>query len=346
MDERLWLQLASFEPHGAGNSRPVFAAEITPAGPFRELGLSGRRPRAASRGRPRRHFVAAGAGAAALRREALLRALPAGAQPRRTFRSGDRRGAQPLRRRADRSWHEVRPAASRGMRRRWELAVLAFGVLFLLLLAISFRPGRRPSKTTSQETMPRVEPGAEAGQPTTVLKGFDYTETVRGQPLFRIQVGAYRRVRARRRPRPERLRAERRSRSISIPSTERRSSSVPTEPSTISAPSRRASRATFAGRTSRALRARRTAWSSIPPARVLTAPENSSRSRDVWSRRAIGQVRRRRPRGPSGRSHPRLRHRGGHRRTDGLSADSAVYRRDQSIIELTGSVSGRSKVGD
>ncbi|HTD53344.1 MAG TPA: LptA/OstA family protein, partial [Thermoanaerobaculia bacterium] len=29
-----------------------------------------------------------------------------------------------------------------------------------------------------------------------------------------------------------------------------------------------------------------------------------------------------------------------------LSADSAVYRRDQSIIELTGSVSGRSKVGD
>jgi single-stranded-DNA-specific exonuclease len=45
VDERLWRDLASFEPHGVGNSRPVFAAEITPAGPFRELGLSGRRGR-------------------------------------------------------------------------------------------------------------------------------------------------------------------------------------------------------------------------------------------------------------------------------------------------------------
>ena len=73
------------------------------------------------------------------------------------------------------------------MKRRWEAVVLGFGALFLILLAISFRPGHRPSQTSSEETMPRVAPGEEAGQPTTVLKGFDYTETVRGQPIFRIQ---------------------------------------------------------------------------------------------------------------------------------------------------------------
>ncbi|HEY6099848.1 MAG TPA: LPS export ABC transporter periplasmic protein LptC, partial [Anaeromyxobacter sp.] len=70
------------------------------------------------------------------------------------------------------------------MRRRIELAVLLFGAAFLAFLIYSFRPGRRPSASGPKEPLPTA---AEAGQPTTVLKGFDYTETVRGKPAFHIQ---------------------------------------------------------------------------------------------------------------------------------------------------------------
>ncbi|MCA1582495.1 MAG: hypothetical protein LC796_14100 [Acidobacteria bacterium] len=66
-----------------------------------------------------------------------------------------------------------------------ELAVLAFGALFVGFLVFSFRPGRRPASGTAAR--PEVPPSAEAGQATTVLKGFDYTETLRGKPLFHIQ---------------------------------------------------------------------------------------------------------------------------------------------------------------
>jgi single-stranded-DNA-specific exonuclease len=45
VDEELYRHLAAFEPHGAGNPRPVFAAEMIPAGAFRELGETGRRGR-------------------------------------------------------------------------------------------------------------------------------------------------------------------------------------------------------------------------------------------------------------------------------------------------------------
>ena len=71
-------------------------------------------------------------------------------------------------------------------RRALEIAVLAFGAVFLAFLAYSFRPGRRPSSGASGN-VPSPPAAGEDGLPMTVSKGFDYTETVGGKPLFRIQ---------------------------------------------------------------------------------------------------------------------------------------------------------------
>ncbi len=73
-------------------------------------------------------------------------------------------------------------------RRRLEWAILAFGAVFLIVLVFAFRPGRRPSRgATGRDSLPALAPSAEAGEATTVLKGFDYTETLKGKPLFHIQ---------------------------------------------------------------------------------------------------------------------------------------------------------------
>lgn len=70
-------------------------------------------------------------------------------------------------------------------RRRAELAVLAVGGIFLLILAVSFRPGRRPAASAARG---KLAGGPDAaGEPTTLLDGFDFTETVGGKPLLRIQ---------------------------------------------------------------------------------------------------------------------------------------------------------------
>ncbi|HKF45562.1 MAG TPA: LptA/OstA family protein [Thermoanaerobaculia bacterium] len=71
-------------------------------------------------------------------------------------------------------------------RRRLEILVLAFGAVFLAFLVYSFRPGRRPSSGSGAGNAPRP-PAAGEGLPMTVSKGFDYTETVGGKPIFRIQ---------------------------------------------------------------------------------------------------------------------------------------------------------------
>lgn len=71
-------------------------------------------------------------------------------------------------------------------RRRIELFILAFGVLFAAGVAFSLRSGfRRPQPAARRA----VEvPGASGeDRATTVLSGFDYTETVRGKPAFRIR---------------------------------------------------------------------------------------------------------------------------------------------------------------
>ncbi|HKA35283.1 MAG TPA: LptA/OstA family protein [Thermoanaerobaculia bacterium] len=71
-------------------------------------------------------------------------------------------------------------------RRRLEIVVLAFGVVFVAVLAYSFRPGRRPS-SRGADALPRPPVAGEDGLPMTVSKGFDYTETVGGKRTFRIQ---------------------------------------------------------------------------------------------------------------------------------------------------------------
>lgn len=70
--------------------------------------------------------------------------------------------------------------------RRLELAVLAAGAIFLVILAVSFRPGRRPAASEARERP--SAPGVDSvGEPTTLLEGFDFTEMVKGKPLLRIQ---------------------------------------------------------------------------------------------------------------------------------------------------------------
>ncbi len=70
--------------------------------------------------------------------------------------------------------------------RRLELVVLASAVIFVLVLAFSFRGGRRPAPGSGDER--ELPPAPEAsGQATTLLEGFDFTESLKGKPLMRIQ---------------------------------------------------------------------------------------------------------------------------------------------------------------
>ncbi len=70
-------------------------------------------------------------------------------------------------------------------RRQLELAVVAMAAIFLVVLGISFRPGRRPAAGRSGAEIP---PAPEAsGEATTLLEGFDFTESVGGKPLMRIK---------------------------------------------------------------------------------------------------------------------------------------------------------------
>lgn len=76
-------------------------------------------------------------------------------------------------------------------RRHAEIAILVFGASFLLVLAVFFRAGQRvvPTGTGSAATPAGAVPGVspEAGEATTLLSGFDYTESVGEKPLFRIR---------------------------------------------------------------------------------------------------------------------------------------------------------------
>jgi lipopolysaccharide export system protein LptA len=71
--------------------------------------------------------------------------------------------------------------------KRLEVGILVFGAAFLLLLAVFFRPGQRPTARERPRAIGNVPADADAGQPTTVLSGFDYTESVGEKPLFRIR---------------------------------------------------------------------------------------------------------------------------------------------------------------
>lgn len=71
-------------------------------------------------------------------------------------------------------------------RQRLELLVFAAGLVFLGILAVSFRPSRKPA-AGKEKTMPASPHGDASGQATTLLDGFDFTESVGGKPLLRIQ---------------------------------------------------------------------------------------------------------------------------------------------------------------
>ncbi|HEY6064639.1 MAG TPA: LPS export ABC transporter periplasmic protein LptC, partial [Thermoanaerobaculia bacterium] len=69
---------------------------------------------------------------------------------------------------------------------RAEISILVFGAAFLVVLGVFFRPGHRVA-SEKPRAADGVAPGAGEGQPTTLLSGFDYTESVGEKPLFRIR---------------------------------------------------------------------------------------------------------------------------------------------------------------
>jgi lipopolysaccharide export system protein LptA len=69
---------------------------------------------------------------------------------------------------------------------RAEISILVFGAAFLVVLAAFFRPGHRLASEKPQKTE-SVPEGSDGGQATTLLSGFDYTESVGDRPLFRIR---------------------------------------------------------------------------------------------------------------------------------------------------------------
>ncbi len=71
-------------------------------------------------------------------------------------------------------------------RRTLELALFLFGAAFLAIVFFSFRPGSRP-RSTASDAGRKIPAAREAGPATTLSSGFDFTESVRGKPLFRIQ---------------------------------------------------------------------------------------------------------------------------------------------------------------
>jgi LPS export ABC transporter protein LptC len=69
-------------------------------------------------------------------------------------------------------------------RRRAELVVLAGAAIFAVVLAVSFRPGRKPAAGAKR---PRVPAPEASGEATTLLEGFEFMESVGGKPLMRIK---------------------------------------------------------------------------------------------------------------------------------------------------------------
>jgi lipopolysaccharide export system protein LptA len=69
---------------------------------------------------------------------------------------------------------------------RAEISILVFGAAFLVVLAAFFRPGHRVASEKPRRT-DSVPAGDDGGQATTLLSGFDYTESVGDRPIFRIR---------------------------------------------------------------------------------------------------------------------------------------------------------------
>lgn len=231
-------------------------------------------------------------------------------------------------------------------RRGLEILVLVFGALFLAVVVYSFRPGRRPSSGRASDAAPRPPPGQEAGQPMTVSKGFDYTETVGGKPIFRIQ--------------SERTVGFGPAAGL-VPNVYALEQVVLTLYPERGAPvTVRAEKAQYDHRTSEAVLSGNVRWSDErgalgetaklefhPSARELVAPSSIHFSRgtfNVDARSGRYDV----PKHELTLAGP-VRGSGTGEGSGGLSqlaADGAVYRRDEGVIELVGTVSGSSRSGD
>src|SRR5215831_9031840 len=228
------------------------------------------------------------------------------------------------------------------MSRRWELVVLAFGGVFLIFLAISVRPGRRPAQSTPREALPRVPAEEAAGQPTTVSKGFDYTESVKGKPIFRIQ--------------SERTVAFGAAAGL-VPNVYLLENVTLTlYPEQGAAVTVRSDKAEYDQRTKQARLSGNVRWTDDrgalgetarmefnPSSRALLAPEKIQFSRGTFGLEARSgkydaETRGGRLEGPV----PGFGNGQGIGRLAELGIGLAVYRREQSVIELVGSVSGRT----
>lgn len=231
-------------------------------------------------------------------------------------------------------------------RRKVEIAVLAFGALFVAYLLYSFRPGRRPSSAGGHGAGPGVPPSGEAGQATTVLKGFDYTETVRGRPLFHIQ--------------SERTVGYGPAAGLLPNLYALEKVALTVYPDTGAPVTVHAERATYDHRTNAARLTGNVRWLDgrgalgeteeiefQPSARLLVASKPVRVTHGTFvleARSGVYDVARREARleGP-------VRGAGTGEGSGGLSrltADGAVYRRDEAVVELSGSVSGESAAGN
>ncbi len=231
-------------------------------------------------------------------------------------------------------------------RRRVELAVLAFGAVFAAVVALSLKRGLRPGVPSAGKKAPELPASTEGGRPTTVLSEFDYTETVRGKPAFRIRAERTIGFGPAAGLAPDRYALEK----VSL-----RLYPENGEPVNVLA-----DRANYDMRTKAAVLTGNVRWSDEkgamgetetvtfhPEKRLLEAPNKvhfSQGSFDVVAASGRHDVGRRETflSGP-------VRGSGTGEGTGGLSslaADSAAYRRDEQVIDLEGNVSTSARRGD
>ena len=232
-------------------------------------------------------------------------------------------------------------------RRRLELLVLAFGAVFVALVLFYFRPGRRPAAgAASRENLSAAPESADAGPATSVARGFDYTETVRGKPVFRIQA--------------ERTVAFGPAAGLPPNAYSLERVSLTVYPEQGAAVTVHADRANYDRRSNAAVLTGNVRWSDErdamgetdriefdPSARSLVAPGRIHFTRGDFSLDAVSgryDVDRRQVTlaGP-------VRGSGSGAGTGGLSSlagDAALYQRDQGLVELTGHVSAATRAGD